>query len=153
MVVQAGESIDQAKVFKALAVLQGLCANLIIELKLLANQQEDGDGVIKNIVTSLGEESRKGLTDGLREFKKIDNERALEVGYLNRGMGTFKVGRPKVPEGCPEVTVWENSDDLTLRAEEVGTLKTRINVNHIEEERWGPLLVDYDWHASCKALS
>ena len=39
----------------------------------------------QNIVTFLG------LTDGLREFIKIDNERALEVGYLNRVMGTCKV--------------------------------------------------------------
>ena len=51
---------------------------------------------------------------------KIDIERALEVGYLNRGMGTFKVRKPKVPEGCPEQTVRENPDELTLRAEEVG---------------------------------
>ena len=76
---------------------------------------------------------------------KIDNARALEVGYLNRGTGTFQVRKPKVPEGCPEVTVMENSDELTLRAEEVGTLKAYVNVNHIEKERWGPSLVDYDW--------
>ena len=34
------------------------------------------------------------------------------------------------------MTVRENSDELTLRAEELGTLKTYINVNHVEEERW-----------------
>ena len=60
--------------------------------------------------------------------------------------------KPKVPEGCLEATVRENSDELTLRAEEVGTLKTYINVNHIEEERWGHPLVDYDWYAFCQAL-
>ena len=61
----------RAKVFKAHAVPQGLCANLINALKLLANQQEDGDGLLQNIVKDLGEGSRKGLTDGLRElFKK-----------------------------------------------------------------------------------
>ena len=99
LVVQTGESIDQAKVFKAHAVPQGLCANVISALKLLANQQEDKDNLIQNIVTNLGEGNRKGLTEGLREFIKIDNERALEVGYL-----TF--------------TVRESSDELTLRAEE-----------------------------------
>ena len=78
---------------------------------------------LQNIVTHLGEVSRKGLTEGLREFMKIDTERALEVGYLN------------LPEGCPEMTVRESSDELTLTGEEVGTLKTYINVNHIEEER------------------
>ena len=76
----------------------GLCGNLINALKLLANQQ------------------KKGLTQGLREFIKIDNERALEIGYLSQGMGKFKVRRPKVPEGCPEVIVREGPDELTLRA-------------------------------------
>ena len=52
--VQTSESIDQAKVFKAHAVPQDLCANLTNALKLLANQQEDGDGLIQNIVTNLG---------------------------------------------------------------------------------------------------
>ena len=55
LVVQTGERIDQAKVFKAHAVPQGLCANLINARKLLANQQEDGDGLIQNIVTNLCE--------------------------------------------------------------------------------------------------
>ena len=85
---QTGESVNQAKVFKAHAVpQQGLCGNLINALKLLANQQEDGDGYMQNIVTNLGEGSRKGLTDGLRNFIQVDNNRALEVGYLNKGTG------------------------------------------------------------------
>ena len=40
------------------------------------------------------------------------------------------------------MAVSENSDELTLKAEEVGALKTYINVNHIEEVRWGHPLVD-----------
>ena len=43
LVVQTSESASQAKVFKAHAVPQGLCDNLINALKLLANQQKDGD--------------------------------------------------------------------------------------------------------------
>ena len=39
--MQTGESVEQAKVFKAHAVPQGLCANLINALKLLANQHCD----------------------------------------------------------------------------------------------------------------
>ena len=27
-----------------------------------------------------------------------------------------------------------------------------VNVNHIEQERWGPHLVDADWYAFCQAL-
>ena len=133
MVVQTGDSIDQAKVFKAHAVLQSLCAKLINALKLQANQQEDGDGLLHNIVKDLGMESRKGLTDGLPEFMRIDSKCALEVGYLNRGRGTFKVRKPKVPEGCPEVIVRESLEELTLRAEEVGTVKAYVNVDHVEQ--------------------
>ena len=48
--------------------------------------------------------------------------------------------------------VRENSDELTLRAEEVETSKAVVNVNHTENERWGPLLVDADWYAFCEAL-
>ena len=67
LVVQTGESVNQAKVFREHAVPQDLCANLINAMKLLANRQEDGDGLIQNIVTNLCEESREGFTNGLRE--------------------------------------------------------------------------------------
>ena len=55
-------------VFKAYAVPQGLCANLVNALNMMANQQEEGDGLLQNTVKDLSKESRKGLTDGLREF-------------------------------------------------------------------------------------
>ena len=89
LVVQTGESVDQAKVFKAHAVQHGLCENLINA------QQKDGDGLTQSIVTNLCEGSRKGFMHGLREFVKSDNQRAFEVGYLSEGMGKFKVRRPK----------------------------------------------------------
>ena len=89
LVVQTGESVDQAKVIRAHAVPQGLCGNLVDALQLLANQQEDGDGFVQNIVTNLCEESREGLTNGLREFIMNDKLtlRTEEVGtwksYVN----------------------------------------------------------------------
>ena len=114
----------------------GLCANMINALKLLANQQEDGDGLIQNIVTNLGVRSWKGLRDGLRDFIRVNDERALDVGALCRGTGTFKVRMPKAPGGGSDVKVRESPDELTLRAEEVNTSNALINVNHIEKERW-----------------
>ena len=48
--------------------------------------------------------------------------------------------------------VRESLDELTLRAREVHTLKALTNVDHIEPERWGLLLVDADWYAFCQAL-
>ena len=152
LVVQTGESVNQAKVFKAHAVPQGLCGNLINALKLLANQQEDGDGFMQNIVTNFCEVSRKGLTESLRNFIKVDNHRALEVRHQREGLRSLKVRRPKGEEGYPDLPVRERPDELTLRAEEVGTWKSCTNVDHIAKGRWGLPLVDADWHASCQAL-
>ena len=92
--------MSRVKVFKAYAVPQVLCANLINALKLLLIQHEDGDGLLQNIVTNLGEASRKGCTNGLREFIKVDNQRALDVGAPRRGTGTIQVRKPKAPEGA-----------------------------------------------------
>ena len=111
--MQTGETFQQTKVFKEHGVPQGLCTNLINALKLLANQQEDGDGLLQNSVTNLGKGSRKGLTDGLRDFIRLDNDRALDVGELRRGTGTLKVRKPKVPEGGSDVTIRESPDELT----------------------------------------
>ena len=47
----------------------------------------------------------------------------------------------------PEAAIREGADELTLRAEEVKTLKACINIDHIQEDRWGPHPVDADWHA------
>ena len=67
---QTGESVNQAKVYRAHTVPQGPCGNLIITLKLLANQQEDGDGFMQNIVTNLGEVCRKGLHGRVERIHK-----------------------------------------------------------------------------------
>ena len=55
LVVQMGVNANEAKVFKAHAARQGLCENLINAIKLLANQQKDGDSPIQSIVKGLHE--------------------------------------------------------------------------------------------------
>ena len=92
---------------------------MINALKVLANQQENGDGFLQNIVKDLGKESRKGLTDGLREFIKVDSERARGVGSLRRGTGTFQVPKPKSSGRGLGCAVRERP----------------VSVNHIEPER------------------
>ena len=62
--------IQSTKAVTAHAVPQGLCGNLTNALKLLANQQEDGDGLMQNIVTNLGEGSRKGPHKWADRFHK-----------------------------------------------------------------------------------
>ena len=59
---------------------------------------------------------------------------------------------PKSSGRGSDVTVRESPDELTLRAEEVNTSNVLTDVNHIEPERWGRLLVDADWYAFCQAL-
>ena len=95
LVVQTGESVNQAKVFEAHGVPQGFCGNLIYALKLLANQQEDVDGLIQNIATNLGEASRKGLMNGLRDFIKIDGQRP-SGGMPERGHGTLSTKAERI---------------------------------------------------------
>ena len=70
-----------------------------------SNQQEDGHGLLQNIVTNLGKGSRKGLRDGRRECIRVDNDRVLDVGAPRRGMGTLNVRKPKAPEGNSDVIV------------------------------------------------
>ena len=98
--VQASVPVRR-RFFKAHAAPQGLCENLINALELLAKQQKDGDSPIQSIVTGFCGRSRKGIMEGLRNFVKVDNHCALDVGHLNEGMMPFEVRRPKFKERCP----------------------------------------------------
>ena len=80
LIFQLGSSANEAKVFRAHVAPQGLCEKLINALKLLANQQTDGDSPIESIVTGLEARSRKGIMDGLRSFIEMVNHSALDVG-------------------------------------------------------------------------
>ena len=59
--------------------------------------------------------------------------------------------RQKIRVDSSEV-LREGADDLTQRAEEVGTLKACINVNHIDEKVGRPPLVDADAYQFMKEL-
>ena len=149
--VQIGVNANEAKVFKAHAAPLALCDNRINALKLLANQQKDGDSPIQ-IVTGLHERSRRGIMDGLRRFSEANNHSAVDVGHLRRGTKSIPVKKTKFSKAFPEATIREGADELTLRAEEVGMQWAFINTEHIEFERWRPPLVDADWHAFCQAI-
>ena len=43
-------------------------------------------------------------------------------------------------------------EEVTLRAEEVDSRRTFVDTTHVEAERFGPPLVDVDWHAFCEAI-
>ena len=67
----------------------------------------------------------------------------MDVDHLKGSTRSFEVRRPKFEEGCPEVSIREGPEELTLRAEKVGSQKACINV---------PPLEDADWHAFCQAF-
>ena len=90
--------------------------------------------------------------DGLRRFIKADNHRAVDVGHFRQGTRSLKVQKPNFSEAFSEAAIREGADELTLRADEVGTQRPFINTDHIEFERWGPPLVDADWHAFFQAI-
>ena len=143
---------NEAKVLKAHAAPLELCDNLITALKLLANQQKDGDSPIQSIVTGLHERSRRGIMDGQGRFIQAENHSAVDVGDLRRGTKSHLVQKTPVQRGVPEATIREGADELTLRADAVGTQKTFTNTEHIEFERWGPPQVGADWHTFCQAI-
>ena len=78
--VQTGECASQAKFSKA--VPQGLCENLIDALKLLANQQKDGDSPFQSVATGLCERSSTVIMEGARNFTRVNNHCPLEVSHL-----------------------------------------------------------------------
>ena len=140
LVVQDSVDLREAKVFGAHAP-QGLC------------DQKDGDSPVENIVTGLQDKSRKGVMDGLRNFIEVDNHAAVNVGGLHRGIKSARVVRPNLLKvDYPEAVIREGADELSLRAAEVGVLRTFIDTADVEDLRWEPPLVDADWHAFCQAI-
>ena len=86
--LNTGESASQAKVSKAHAVPHSLSEILINALKLLANQQEDGDSPMQTVLTGLCERSRKGFYGGLEKLHK--SGQSLCLGSRS-SEGRFKV--------------------------------------------------------------
>ena len=130
-----------------------MCDNLINALKLLANQQKDGDSPVEMVVQGLQERSRLRIMDGLRKFIMVENHEAVKVGELEKNMESRKVVMPKFTTDFPEAVAREGSDELTLRADEEGALRIFIDTTNVgDKKRWEPPLVDGDWHAICQAI-
>ena len=70
LVVQLGTNAHEAKVFKAHAAPQGLCETLMNALKLLANQQTDGDSPIQSIVTGVKEKKQQRHHGRVEKFDR-----------------------------------------------------------------------------------
>ena len=86
--------------------------------------------------------------EGLRNFIKVDNYCAVDVGDLKKGTRSSELRRPKCEGEGSEVSIREGPEESTLRTEEVRSKKSCINV----EGQMRPLFVDADWHANCQAI-
>ena len=73
-------------------------------------------------------------------------------GDLCCGSESVQVKKPQYSEAFPEAVIREGADELTLRADEAGTQRAFMNTKHYELERWGPPLVDANWHAFCQTI-
>ena len=118
------ESTDrrEAIVFRSHAAAQGVCDNLINALKLMANQQKDGDSPVKMVVQGFQEKSRLKIMEGLRRFILVDNPEVVKVGDLEKNVESRPVVKPKSTTYFLDVVV-----------------------------RSIPL-VNEDWHAICQAI-
>ena len=90
--------------------------------------------------------------DGQGRFIQEDKHSSVDVGDLRRGTKSLLFQKAAVQRGVPEATIREGADELTLRADAVGTQGAFINTEHIEFERWGPPQVGADWHTFCQAI-
>ena len=107
-----------AKVFRAHAAPQGGCDNLINALKLLANQQEDGDSPVRMIVPRLLEKNRRKIMDGRRLFIAVDNYTAVMIEDLEKETTSKKVVKPRFTTHFLGAVIREGADERTLRAHE-----------------------------------
>ena len=81
------------------------------------------------MVTGLLRKKQERHHGGPDKLIDVDNHSALDVGHLKEGTRSFVVRGPKLEEGCPEVSIREGPEELTLRTEEVGSKKKRASMS------------------------
>ena len=103
-------------------------------LKLLANQQKDGDSPVKMVVQGFSR-GKSAQHNGLRKFIMFDNHEAVRVGGLHKNMESRKVVNPKFTTDLSEAVVREGADELTLRADGGGALHTFIGTTNVGDKK------------------
>ena len=89
----------------------------------------------------------------LRKFIKMDNHEAIRIGDLEKAQESRQAVKPKFTEDFPgSGAVREGADELTLRREEEGMLRTLVETTSVGDSRWRAPLVDEHWHAMCQAI-
>ena len=73
--------------------------------------------------------------DGLGRFM-ADNHEAVKVGDLELNMESRPVWRPKFTTDFPDAVVREGADELTLRKEEEGAVRSFIDTTEVGNRGW-----------------
>ena len=132
LVIQVSKDRNDAKVSRIHATSEFTCENLVNSLKLLANQQQDGDSPVNMIVQGFSEKCRLSTMDELRRFITVENNEAVKVGDLEKhGVVAEVHGR-----FFSQAVVREGADELTLRREEEGVLRTFIDTTDTTTRDW-----------------
>ena len=138
-----------AKVFRARAVPQEMCDNLVTAQKLLENQQKDGDSPVRMIVPSFWAQV-VSCNDTFREvphlsmrawpyrqerrghglFLAVDNNATAKITDLEKETRSKKVVMPRLTTDLPGAVVREGADELILRAHE-GVLRTSVDTTNV----------------------
>ena len=118
LVIQDSTDHREATVFRAHATPHGTCDNVMNKLRLLTNQQKDGNSPVGKIVSGLLEGSRSIVMEGLWKFIAVGNHEAVQVGGLQRETRSKKVVRTEFSGAV----IREGADEPTLRAQEEGVV-------------------------------
>ena len=133
LVIQDSTDHREAKVSRAHSAHQKTRENSTNALKLLTNQQKDGDSPVGTVVAGLLERSRSSIVDGLRRFISEDNHEAVKVGDVHRETRSKTVVKPNFK--APAV-IREGAGELTSRAREEGVLRPFSGTSNVGDQRW-----------------
>ena len=94
----------------------------------------------KLVVQDRLEKSWLKIMDGLRRFIMADDHVAVKVGDLDKNMESKPVLKPKFTTDVREAVIREGADELTLRRQEEGMLRTFSDSTDVGDNRWRPPL-------------
>ena len=65
---------------------------------------------------------------------------------------SLPVVKPKFSADFLEAVVREGAEEMTLKRDEEGMLRTFVNTTNVKDSEWKPTLVNEDWHAVFQAI-
>ena len=97
------------------------------------------------VVEGLQERSRLKRMEELRRFIPMNNHEAVKLADLEKTLESLLVVKLQFTTEFLEPVVREGVDELTLRREREGMLRTFLDTANAG-------LVNEDWHAICQAI-